>query len=822
MIEVPNAPTQAKGPNAVTLASVCKEVGCILLHTSSRYEKFHIEKMQNGKLKISPWEAGKPSLSENRIKFVRLLRKPQEQIHAALKQRFKFLDMRHLPNSLLQPLSKKILARYGMADEYKDTPKINFLVTVCCSMLNEYHPGFNPLSLDDCMEVRTAQIIVKRLFLENPFLHPEIWPIDFTIARPGHHWKELTVKEWKEDHIFNFPFPQLNKGQINPIAIELTSSVHALHKADGILTYMKQLLLKNEDLTREETVNALQQSPDEWKIQFMEIKTPADFVPTAECPTWIPSWWDTRFGPWYDMTLVRCKVPPSNRTAINANYHYPVIAFGEVPSDRLMVRHPYDLVYFTHCFRCPSKNGSIAMDRHEAALLKLLSFQDEYRPTSRTVNILNTVAQPKRQMIKILPNIDHSKNIPNFVARKSRNTRLMRKGSVNPLYYTPCEVIHRRQQQEDTDNVTSNDHQTQSSLDPNCFEDDQTSSEVVEACGDTSVENFNSSTSSLLVLNEDFFQEYLQTLNPNDIAPIPDRSENHLQNVDEFSVTHLQLCGLLNHSNVCALISLMLCLHRIGLKNHVQATSIPDLMLTRTLSALPSPYPFSLQSFIEVWNQDESLPNIYAGYSDVAALTESILSSLNFIHSSINPPFLTKFLGTFLCSGCGTDYRQVAKWDEQIWSIIPIIPLPSSDEALDVMDLVDAYLAQPIETRCINQQCRRRIDNGKLDPMPGMFSIVGFNRLEFVDDQTRKYATPLRLDTDRDNPLFGELVSIICHRGSVNTGHFVSYHQVNGRWYLNDDSKRCKLVTNPLNLQGVEATETVELLFFRNRNQMTL
>ena len=57
-----------------------------------------------------------------------------------------------------------------------------------------------------------------------------------------------------------------------------------------------------------------------------------------------------------------------------------------------------------------------------------------------------------------------------------------------------------------------------------------------------------------------------------------------------------------------------------------------------------------------------------------------------------------------------------------------------------------------------------------------------------------------------------EVVSVVSHRGDVNLGHFVSYHKVQDKWYLNNDSNLCQEVPDPF-LQQVD-TETVEILFF--------
>ena len=36
--------------------------------------------------------------------------------------------------------------------------------------------------------------------------------------------------------------------------------------------------------------------------------------------------------------------------------------------------------------------------------------------------------------------------------------------------------------------------------------------------------------------------------------------------------------------------------------------------------------------------------------------------------------------------------------------------------------------------------------------------------------------------------LLGELVSVISHLGGAGGGHWISYHQVDGNWFINNDS----------------------------------
>ena len=65
----------------------------------------------------------------------------------------------------------------------------------------------------------------------------------------------------------------------------------------------------------------------------------------------------------------------------------------------------------------------------------------------------------------------------------------------------------------------------------------------------------------------------------------------------------------------------------------------------------------------------------------------------------------------------------------------------------------------------------------------------------------------------------GEVVSVICHRGSVNAGHFVSYHKVGNHWFLNDDSKTCSRMSSPFDPNKaavISSNETVDMIFIKS------
>ena len=69
VVEVPNAPVQARGPNAVTLADVSVKEHCVLLHTSNKCNTYHFSRTPEGKIIKVPRSSKKPSLDENTVKL---------------------------------------------------------------------------------------------------------------------------------------------------------------------------------------------------------------------------------------------------------------------------------------------------------------------------------------------------------------------------------------------------------------------------------------------------------------------------------------------------------------------------------------------------------------------------------------------------------------------------------------------------------------------------------------------------------------------------------------------------------------------------------
>ena len=146
-------------------------------------------------------------------------------------------------------------------------------------------------------------------------------------------------------------------------------------------------------------------------------------------------------------------------------------------------------------------------------------------------------------------------------------------------------------------------------------------------------------------------------MDPNNVYEIPPESQTPSGQDGIFGIDDLQEEGLLNDGNICALLSLFLCFHTTGVKDHLidphfcftqnRTIDFPSLVFLKIMSAMPSQRAFSIQLFIDSWNSCGKTPRIYPGFSDVAALAESLLTNLQFKQYASRPPVITEFLGSF-------------------------------------------------------------------------------------------------------------------------------------------------------------------------------
>lgn len=178
---------------------------------------------------------------------------------------------------------------------------------------------------------------------------------------------------------------------------------------------MSQILASRQNLSVEEYRQSSHSFPNDWPLEYMSCSST---TPPA-------SWNSELWGNWADLSFVRCLIPSTNsyfNFDTRAGGHWCVFAFSEQATSRMGLRSPYNRILFFRCYRCPSLNGTVSLDRHLAAFLKALSFPEAFRPVPRFVSLLNTTAPRNHQERTILPSNQATQDIP-LVVRKSADRR---------------------------------------------------------------------------------------------------------------------------------------------------------------------------------------------------------------------------------------------------------------------------------------------------------------------------------------------------------------------------------------------------------------
>lgn len=314
-------------------------------------------------------------------------------------------------------------------------------------------------------------------------------------------------------------------------------------------------------------------------------------------------------------------------------------------------------------------------------------------------------------------------------------------------------------------------------------------------------------------------ETFLAAVDPGHHFPVPDASP--LQPIILFEERHLQSAGLRNHEDTCCHLSLLLCLHRMGFLKFLRGDFIaaegnvfdmPALVLTKMLRALPSRRPFAVQNFLECWNGEGRLPVLQS--NDDLTIVDGVLRQLPLAPAEGDIPVFTKYHASYACDYCGRIDDSCEYWNERSFFVVPTLHLtpgtPSTAE-----DLLDGMLQQEMRITCPNGQCRAHI-RASWRAIRGSLTVLYIDRADLRGGVDNTRLLP-RASTSIPHNLLGELVSVISRSGeNLDRGHFVSYHQVEGRWYFNNDAHshyRCNF--HPFNRS--DGIECVSLLCYLNR-----
>ena len=241
------------------------------------------------------------------------------------------------------------------------------------------------------------------------------------------------------------------------------------------------------------------------------------------------------------------------------------------------------------------------------------------------------------------------------------------------------------------------------------------------------------------------------------------------------------------------------------------------MLLIKILKALPSPEPFSIQLFVQSWNQSATPQNGRAalGVNDDILVCDNVLRSLQPYFRIRNNPVITNYTLKYDCMVCGIPYSNISLDDNVGFACIPFLDIPVS-RGISPGQLLNNFLNRPINVRCVacNSQVQATIEAQK-----GIYTLLAFNRSQFDGDIALSPKIMTKLTTARTNgvgdSLCGEVVSCISHIGSHQAGHWVSYHQTaNQVWWKNDDSHPVVQSNHPFNVNNSE--ETVNFVVFKN------
>ena len=310
----------------------------------------------------------------------------------------------------------------------------------------------------------------------------------------------------------------------------------------------------------------------------------------------------------------------------------------------------------------------------------------------------------------------------------------------------------------------------------------------------------------------------IRRIDPRGIYQIPDISPLQPIDASHFTQNHLQP-GLLNDSNCCCLISVLLCIHRLSLVNHLmipaQMRSISGSsdyatgVLAKILQSFPSPNPFSLHAFIETWNRSRF--DFQLGQNEDLFIIEGIMKRLRFQEQG-GIPSLTKYNASYYCPQCQVQYRSITEWDNRAFEAIPELPLPNQQNPVHPSDLMTGLMNETFPVTC--QVCQTQINDATYDIIKGKVTIIRVNRLAYQDRHRIKIMTPLDHgpNISPGSQYLGDLVAVVCHQ-SEGREHWVSYSKVDNGWFLNDDHRQ-PTPSSPLN-SGVRG-ETINLLCYKN------
>ena len=235
---------------------------------------------------------------------------------------------------------------------------------------------------------------------------------------------------------------------------------------------------------------------------------------------------------------------------------------------------------------------------------------------------------------------------------------------------------------------------------------------------------------------------------------------------------------------------------------------VASLIVLKALQALPRRTVFDLSELVNRWNHSNTgfviRPN-----EDISSLADAILGYVPLQPMVNGVPVFTEFYGSYICQFCQHQQDNARWWALKPFNKIPIVSVtPAHANApVSVGALLTDLIQAPINIHC--STCGV-LNQGAMRVVRGKYTLVRINRFDNQGNVIRNRFTDVRTQLPGEQYL-GQLISLVSHIDQ--RAHYVSYHQVGGQWYLNDDDNRFQ--RSPYHPYQSN-TETVNLVLYRN------
>ena len=375
----------------------------------TKKDEYHLEvsQLSDGGFSIEKKDANLDlkTRGENTIKLIRTIRCKNENIHAALKQKFKIFK-EVVPLSFLEPLS---------ADS--SVSKYTAIAAVGCSLLNKEHPGFPVVFLKEHQKVPKARQLLLNFNNENFLQHIDV---------ENMNWTEVALN----DIHTKVDFPSLQPDNFEEI-FEVTSSIHALQKGQGTGSNIRKREVNfSHPNDFEEYKEMIQVPPENIRVKFVRLnRPPADYL-EKEREGILSAWPGAG-------TLVQMVCYPSNRSSnVRGNWKWPTIFVLDDPSaNPLNCSNVFKSIGAFTCINCPSVNGNLGGCCHLGFTFMQLSAPWVLESTNRAVKLVNMKNPEFLHPAEVMSNTVSHAGFSTFSVRQSTDKR------VNSALLHPEEVF---------------------------------------------------------------------------------------------------------------------------------------------------------------------------------------------------------------------------------------------------------------------------------------------------------------------------------------------------------------------------------------------